>query len=65
VHETVETSGIAPQPCLLTTNQAHMGHKPDHFCLACSFSSGLGCSTAKPPHTRMHDQDYKLWDLSP
>src|SRR5689334_16109819 len=34
MQETVEASGITPQPCLLTTNQAQMGHLSDHFCLA-------------------------------
>ncbi|KQW30665.1 hypothetical protein ASC85_23890 [Pseudomonas sp. Root401] len=33
MQETVEASGITPQPCLLTTNQAQMGHLTNHFCL--------------------------------
>lgn len=34
MQETVEANGITPQPCLLTTNQAQMGHLTNHFCLA-------------------------------
>ncbi|ROM70983.1 hypothetical protein BK653_03610 [Pseudomonas brassicacearum] len=34
MQETIEASGITPQPCLLTTNQAQMGHLTHHFCLA-------------------------------
>ncbi|SEI76196.1 hypothetical protein SAMN03159298_01320 [Pseudomonas sp. NFACC07-1] len=32
MQETVEASGITPQSCLLTTNQAQMGHLTYHFC---------------------------------
>lgn len=34
MQETVEASGITPQPCLLTTNQAQMSHLTNHFCFA-------------------------------
>lgn len=34
MQETVEASGITPQPCLLATNQTQMGHLTNHFCLA-------------------------------
>ncbi|TWC06418.1 hypothetical protein FBY06_118140 [Pseudomonas sp. SJZ085] len=34
MHETIEASGITPQPCLLAANQAQMGHLPHHFCFA-------------------------------
>ena len=34
MQETVEANGIAPQPCLLTTNQAQVGHLANHFRLA-------------------------------
>jgi len=34
MQETVEVSGITSQPCLLTTNQAQMGHPTNHFCFA-------------------------------
>ncbi|MCD4530347.1 MULTISPECIES: hypothetical protein [Pseudomonas] len=34
MQETVEASGITPQPSLLATNQAQMGHPTNHFCFA-------------------------------
>lgn len=34
LQETVEASGITSQPCLLTTNQAQVGHLTNDFCFA-------------------------------
>ena len=34
MQETVEASGITPQPGLLITSQAQMGHLTNHFCSA-------------------------------
>lgn len=54
MHETVEASGIAPQPCLLTTNQAHMGHKPDHFCFAWQMDQAAASSYREVQTSSIH-----------
>lgn len=34
MHETVEASSVTSCPCLLTSNQAQMGHQTNYFCSA-------------------------------
>lgn len=44
MHETVEASGVTPYPCLLTSNQAQVGHQTHDFC----FTWHMGQAAARP-----------------